>query len=336
MPNQWMEGWGTYEAIATATALVGSGWVVLSAGSGSPSIFRDAAGSWFRVSATQHRYGRAIIDDDIYCVGHRVYIEGALGAGNINIGPGLIGAVSTLSIGLSALAQPVLNRGGVAIYTAPDSLSFGVANYLDFVYNRALGTCDFYLNNTLLTTVAGIVSIGAINSLYVGSRSGFASPAGLVRISDLYWNSGNERWGDMSVVRLPPDADVAGGGWTVTGAATGSAALDNVPGLTTEYIEADVVGDISEYEIPSLPPGVFQIHNVRHQYRAQKTTAGDSNVQGGLVVNGVDYLGADNVMLEGTYENYFDNYPVNPNTGVAWVPTDFDADKVQLRYERTL
>ena len=344
MPNQVIEGWDTYATGAITSAapgpIEGSEWtpspysgttggVSVSStnpGNGTRSIFMNG----FAIGLSQ-----AVIDDNIYCWGMRISCA-SFSAGGTRYGAGIIGATTNLHLAIDGTGHPVLVRGSTVLWTAPNPVAGATYQYLDAVYNRSLGTCEVYLNNNLLDTVAGIVSIGAINSARVGNVPLIAIASNpQTYIDDVYFNAGNDRWGEIGVILLAPDADTAQADWTPTGVASGFQALDNVPPNSGQYIEAVNVGDVSTFEIPETPVGTFQVFAVKHYFRAQKTTAGAADVEGRLEVGGNVYVGANRTVIQGAYTSYSDLYELNPDTGLPWVPADFIGGNVLIGYERT-
>jgi hypothetical protein len=344
MTNQVMEGFDTYPtgAISSTTPgpIEGSEWT--------PSPYSGTAGGLSISSANPANGTRSlffngfaiglsqsIADDSAYAWGMRISCS-SFAAGGIQYGAGLIGASSSLYLSLNSTGQPILRRGGTTLWTAPNAVPNSTYQYLDAVYDRTGGTCEIYLNGNLLDTVTSITSIGTISAARVGNvplTSAASHPN--TYIDDVYFNTGGDRWGEIGVIILAPDADTAQADWTPVGVTDGYEALDNVPPNSGQYIEGVNVGDISTFTIPETPVGTFQVFGVRHYFRGQKTTAGSSEVQGRIEVGGNDYAGAIRTVIQGSYSSYSDLYETNPDTGLPWVPSDFVGDNVLIGYERT-
>lgn len=339
MANQILEGWDTYATGDASSALAGSTWLLSASGTSGPAItnaeYANGTRSLLTGTAVPKYVYKAIADNNIYCFGYRARI-GTFGISGYLSGVGLSGATATLSLSFNENALPVLVRGTTIIWTGPNPVANNTWQYIDCIYNRTAGTCDIFLNGNFITQVTGVVSIGAIQQARVG---GVSSQTGSNRhanfyIDDIYFNSGNERWGDIGAVLLMPNADLGGNTWSVVGTASGFQVLDNVPFNPAQYLEAVNVGDISAFNIPETPLGTFQVFSVQHRYVAQKSSAGVSDMRGFLQINAASYAGSTVSLVQGTYTTYQDEYLVNPATGLPWVPADFIGGNVALGYER--
>lgn len=275
-------------------------------------------------------------DDNIYCFGAAIY-SGGWHNGSVTNCISLYGATSRLWLGVNATGNIILRRGtnnsATYLYTGSTQLGTGVWHYLDCVYNRSAGTAEIYLNNTLVTTVTSIASIGIIQTGRVGANTNVANTS-FTYWTDVIFNQGNDRFGMCSVVPLDNIADGVTD-WTNNGASDGYEILNNVPPDTGEYIEAASPGDEGQYTVGPTPDVTWQILAVKHQYRGVKTTSADGDVTGGLVVNGTVYDGDNNSMAESTWNNFQDYYDLNPDTGQPWLPQDFAGGNVSLNYRRT-
>lgn len=342
MTNVVLDGFDTYPTgdVSTGTnVLTGSPWQ-LSTFSGTTSGItvsttapangtRSLFWNGFAIGISQ-----PIPDNAVYCWGFRIRCA-AFTAGGTVYGCGIIGTVA-LFLSIDSTGHPILRRGATTIWTAADPVAAGTYQYLDAVYDRTGGTCLIYLNGTLIGTVNSITSIGTITTARVGNILLTANSSHTsTYVDDVYFNSGNDRYGEIGVIILAPNADLGGNQWTVNGVASGFQALDNVPENAAQYIEAVNVGDISGFDLPETPLGTFQIFTVVNRYRAQKTDAGAGEMRGFLQIGAGSYAGANRVLVQGTYTSYDDRYDLNPATGLPWVPADFVANNTALGYERT-
>lgn len=161
----------------------------------------------------------------------------------------------------------------------------------------------------------------------------------VVDIDDLYcWdNSGstnNDFLGDRQCVAIQPNGDTATADYTVTGAASGHAAIsENTPDGDTSYITfAPSPGDQGEFDVENVSTALNDIAGVQWYSTMKKTVAGDGTMQVAMGSSGAYATGADRTITT-VYIYYGDIFEVDPNTGLAWSPTSLNA--ATLRYERT-
>jgi hypothetical protein len=153
-------------------------------------------------------------------------------------------------------------------------------------------------------------------------------------------SSNNDFLGPLGVYTLFPDDDTLDADWSVTGAGTGFAAIDDAaPDDDSSYIAAGGASDVSAFEVGDLPGGISQVAAVVAVSRMRKTDAGDGNVQMGLVSSEVGSpplpavaFGEDRPITE-VYTYWQDVFELDPATGGAWTPAAVNS--VRLRMERT-
>lgn len=337
MVNQVIEGFDVYPVGASGVWNVGTTWQNVGSDVGNVTTTNAANGTRCfnpgSTGAVASYFRQVIPDDNIYTWGFRFLSTNH--SNNQQSGAGIFGTVFLWATCDSA-GRIIITRNDVTIWTSAVALPTATQNYIVCQYNKAAGTVEVYLNNTLLDTVVGVVSIGTIQYAATGTRAGAFSSSG-VFLDDMYWNSGaGGSWGEIAALPLFGTSNGVAQDWTVTGAASAFQAIDNVPALAGEYIEAAVVGDISDFVLPALPVGIFQVFAVKHQYRGQKTAAGASDVRGRVTAGAAVSPGTSHSLTQSTYADYQDTYELNPDTGLPWVPGDFAGGNVQIGYERTL
>lgn len=140
---------------------------------------------------------------------------------------------------------------------------------------------------------------------------------------------------DVVFARLLCDADTAQQDWLVQGIQDAFETLGNIPPSLTNFIYAENVGDISEFEVDDLPPNILNVYCVVHKYKAAKEDEGPAEVQGSILIpsQSVTMPGSGfGLSLSFDYRNDF--YYINPNTTAAFTPAE--VDDMQLKYERTV
>lgn len=254
-----------------------------------------------------------------------------------NTGFGFIGTVGRIMATMDNTGRFVVQRNGVVILTGTTAYNNGLYNYVEIEYDGGANTATLRVNNTQEAT-GPCANLGVMSLFFVG-RWGNPGIAGTLYVDDLIvWNGvgtfTNTFPGDTAVILMPPNADTAQADWTPTPGPNGFSAIDNVPPDIAQFIESAVVGDISTFDVGAPPPSVFQVRAIAHQFRAQKTSAGDGNIQGSIIGPFGPAVGTDRVLTNGTYNSFQDIAELDPNTGQPWDPTDLPA--LQVSYERTL
>jgi len=278
---------------------------------------------------------RAVPNSSILGCGGAWLKTGSLDGGNT--GFGFEGATSRVFISMDATGHFVVKRGATVILTGTGVYNNGLYNYVELEYNAGAGTATLRVNNAQEATGA-CASIGVVSSFRAG-RFGNPGLSGSLFLDDIVvWDGTgvftNSFPGDTAVVLLMPNADTAQADWTPTPGPDGYTALDNIPPDAAQFIEASNVGDVSTFDVAGGPPSVFQVLGIAHQFRAQKTSAGNGEMRGDLITPFGTAPGANRVLVNGTYNSFQDIYETDPNTGFPFDPLDLAS--LQISYERTL
>ena len=128
-------------------------------------------------------------------------------------------------------------------------------------------------------------------------------------------------------------SDVAGGHWSVVGAASGAAAVtEGAPNADTSYVTAAAPGNISDYNFSELPPEAEAIAGICVIGMAKLAAGGLGNAQISIVSDEEVAEGEDNV-LTSAYTYRADIFEKDPATGQLWTKSAFEA--ATLRLEKT-
>lgn len=144
----------------------------------------------------------------------------------------------------------------------------------------------------------------------------------------------NDFIGDVKVEILRPTADTAQADWT---ALSGNAFenINDAPGddVETSYIYAGTPGSpseiTSEFDIENLNSTSGEVVAVTCVSKNRKDTDDVSDIQNGIVSGGVEARGSTSE-VNGIYHFKEDAFQVDPNTGVAFTPTNVNNLKIQL------
>ena len=144
----------------------------------------------------------------------------------------------------------------------------------------------------------------------------------------------NDFIGPCRVETLFPSADTAVDDWSVTGAADGYQAIDEVPpDGDTSYISADTAAMVSEFELDNLLPETDTVIGVYAVTMAKLDSAGSGNLQTSLVSGGDVAAGDDNALTT-AYTYRGDVFMTDPDTTDQWTKAAVNA--MLLRVEKTL
>lgn len=143
----------------------------------------------------------------------------------------------------------------------------------------------------------------------------------------------NDFFGPARVTTIWLDGDVSGNQWSVTGGATGAAAMtETAPDGDTSYVSAAVVNRVSEFSIEELPPEAEVIAGVYIPTMAKLAVAGVGSMQTSVVSGSDVETGADNPLTT-AYTYRGDVFEKDPATGQQWTKSGLEA--ALIRIEKT-
>jgi len=140
--------------------------------------------------------------------------------------------------------------------------------------------------------------------------------------------------GPMRVETIWPVADTIQADWLKVGAADGYDCINEVPpdGDTT-YLVTENAGDISEFELGTLPPETVEIAGVYIPTMARIEDAGVGNIKTSLV-SGADVSDGADVPLTTVYTYWGSVHEKDPATDAKWTKSGLEA--ALLRVEKTV
>lgn len=126
------------------------------------------------------------------------------------------------------------------------------------------------------------------------------------------------------------EADTIEADWSITGAASGTAAInETAPDGDTSYLSADVVGDVSEFTLPTLPPETVGIAAVYIPAYAKIVDAGMGHLKVSMI-SGTDVGVGPELNLTPAYGYHGSVFELDPATAAAWTKAGFEAAKVRI------
>ncbi len=211
---------------------------------------------------------------------------------------------------------------------------------IKLVISSTVGVVQFWVNEVLglnlssqNTQGAGTTNISEFSLVCAGSANQSAVTTFL--FDDVVVRD-DAQSGDVQVKALLPTGTVGGQDqWTANGAATTRECVDDsAPNDDTDYASTANVGDKSIWTYPNIP-ATSTIVAVNPKPRAKKTDAGTAKFKSLWYNGSAAFLGTEKAPSNGSYERHPDPWLTNPDTAVAWTPTDWNTAGNGVGIERT-
>jgi len=251
--------------------------------------------------------------------------------------------IAILTACLQSDGSICIRKGGVsgAVVDVSDAiLTAGTFNHIECkaVFDTVAGAVEVRVNGVTKLQI-GSLDLGSVGAA-TGALMIFNFPTGFsVYWDDLFtWDDtgteNNDFIGAQRILTIMTDADTAQADFTVVGAADGVDAINNIPpdGDTT-YIYSSVVGDKSDFTLPTLPPELVQIAAVFVPVMARLDAAGIGNLLVSMISGGDDAPGTDSPLTTG-YTYYKNIFELDPDTSAPWTKAGLEA--ALLRVEKSL
>jgi len=100
------------------------------------------------------------------------------------------------------------------------------------------------------------------------------------------------------------------------------ACVDEKPPSDTDYIRTNVADNVDLFAVAALGGSPETIKCVQVQARCKKEGAPPSQLKMAVKTGGTVYLSEDTGPKVGRYLSRYGIWPLNPSTGVAWLPSD--------------
>lgn len=135
--------------------------------------------------------------------------------------------------------------------------------------------------------------------------------------------------GELQVMWRPPNGDTAEDDWVASTGTDSSAMVDETTPNDADYIYAVNDTDLSEFDLTDLPPEITYIRGTTAWVRASKADSGACLITLGSKSSAAIYDAPERpVTIAATY--WWDQINVDPNTGVRWTRTNWNASKFRL------
>lgn len=355
----WMDGFDHYGVDDTGRAnMLAGAWAEISttAGGVEPRSSQSRTGlySLFFPSNTGDVFARRVLgkSTQVVGVGFAVYLTQLPSSNSTHRLVALADVTNTihLTLGVESTGAMTVKRGrfssGTVLYTTPTPVLVAEAfNHIELraYIDNASGAVEVRVNGVTVISLTDIDTQDTANTevsqISFGKSVFESTDYSPFYIDDVFvWDdtgtTNNDFLGDRRVRTIYPNADTAVAEWSVTGAASGFAAINQTsPDGDTTYIEADTsVPVTSEFGLQDLPASTGAIAAIQTYVMQRKTEAGDGSTQTSLISGASVANGADRPITE-VYTYWMDVFETDPATGSAW--TKAGVDDVKLRIRRT-
>jgi hypothetical protein len=231
---------------------------------------------------------------------------------------------------------------GVAVGTSANNV-YVIGSYYYLEVKVTNNTFGGGLNTGTITVKANGVIVLVVNGLNITeqfinhnigqyNKPGGNSPGGFYVDDWIIWdNSGTENndfLGDRKVVTSMPSANGALQDWAAS-AGTAYQCIDEIVPSDVDYIQANVAGDISEFEKQLIGISTNDICAAVVVVRALKDDAGSAEFRIGI--NSAGNVSNGSTKLPNTTAAYFNSiFPLNPDGNVQWTKAALDAALIRV------
>lgn len=348
----WMDSFDIYGTGATGTTnmLEGVYADVTAIGAISTIQARTGANS-FRIQNSTGSFRRVFGGDKtIAGVGYGLYMESLPSAANARITLAQFqnnGGASCVSLCVTTTGQIEVRSGGPTGTVVATSAPVLVTTAWQHVEIKAsihatTGAVEVRVNGQTVINASNINTdvpgTGITSQVRVGHDSALGGLGPIWYVDDIFaWDTSgsynNDFIGDKKVYVLLPDADTAVADWTPDSGPTGYTQIDEIPPVSTDYIQGSTPGDVSEFGMSDLPSDVTNVLALQFYTKMLKTDAGDSSVQMAVVSGASDASGADRPITTNATV-YMDVFEEDPDTNAPWTLSGVNA--ILARATRTL
>lgn len=130
--------------------------------------------------------------------------------------------------------------------------------------------------------------------------------------------------GDVKSGWFSVNADTAQADFTLSSGAVGHSLLSEEPANDSTYIDTASPTAESDFGVENGPANMSEILTVRPALRAMKDDAGTCMIAPSMISNG-DKAVVTEQPITTAFAYYDSNVPVDPDTGVPWTPSGFNA-----------
>ena len=221
-------------------------------------------------------------------------------------------------------------RGATLLATTAFAMLLNTWYHFEFkiTISTTVGVVEFKVNEVQQLNLTGInTQVGAIAEINSVSFYNGPAPSFLITSNHQYDDvviSNSGFTGDVQVRAFLPTGLGATNQWTPNTGTSVTATDESVPNDDTDYISTPTVNDLTLFTYGTIPSTSTIVAVVPIPY-AKKTAAGTAKIKSTVRHGGVNYPGAEKAPSDSAYEYQPDVLAINPGTGVAFTPSDWNA-----------
>lgn len=237
-----------------------------------------------------------------------------------------------------------VTRNGTVLGSTAYALTNNAYYHLEFkaVIHPSAGTVDVYINGINRISLSGlntrVTANSSCNQVSIGPDVTAGNAVAPVWDFDdvIFWDgqttdqAGNpdihDVIGDNGLAWLLPTGAGTTTQFTPDSGSNYARVNEATPDGDTSYVEDATVGHIDTYAMADLPASAVSVLSLVQISNARKTDLGSRSIKSEIRTGGTNYASTLVSALGDTYlYEWGGSWGTNPNTGVAWTPSDVNA-----------
>lgn len=199
--------------------------------------------------------------------------------------------------------------------------------------SNSVGAIEIRVDEVTRLNLTGIDTVATANVEFSQWAFGHEinGSSAMIDFADMYANdttsdgSGCDTFiGDVKSGWFSVNADTAQADFTLSSGAVGYSLLSEEPANDSTYIDTASPTAQSDFGLEDGPANMSEILTVRPALRAMKDDAGTCTIAPSIISNGDKAVVSDQPITT-AFAYYDSNVPVDPDTGVPWTPSGFNA-----------
>lgn len=216
---------------------------------------------------------------------------------------------------------------GTSVLATTNALPEDTYHYFLVKYNTNSGAWELFANREPVSS-GGSTAITSVNLVRWRPNGGQQGGSTETYVDDIFvWTDPNaaeasviEARRDFKVLITTAASTVSNTGWNVNGVSTADQALDNIPPVSAQNVEAVSVSSNVVLEYGDISSSVVNVLGVQLTLRGRKTDAADGTLRTSLIVSGVS-ADSDDIFLAVNSAYYSEIFTSAPN-GDTWSVDD--------------
>lgn len=238
-----------------------------------------------------------------------------------------------------ALRLLIGGSSGTLVAQTDNIIAAGTFNHIEIraLRDDVVGELEARVNGVQVAFIdnldLGDNDIDGFQQIVPANGSGVTTYIDDLTICDTTGTAINDFMGPVRVNTSFVSADTVEADWTKNTGTDGYALIDDIaPDGDATYLEADTIGEVSEFALSALPSETADIKGVYIPAMARLADAGIGNLQVSLVSNSEVSLGP-NEPITTSYAYYGSVHELNPDGDIPWTKASLEA--ALLRIEKT-